>query len=485
VRTVVQLRSGVAVVADTFWQSVQARQKLEVSWTRPSIAPLSTSSLPEAFRSALQNDTPRIVRRDGDPHQYLRNHKNVLRAEYDFPFLAHAAMEPMNCAAEVRAGRCDIWASTQNQGGAQQIAGEITGLPRHAIHVHTTFLGGSFGRRQEIDVIAECVELAKQVPYPVQVVWTREDDFQNDYYRPASFHAIEAQLGIDGRPVAWHHSVVAPSIFERWLPTIGSTYAPKWLPEFSRATIGRALGVVGAFTEDPNICDGAADIPYKIDNILVESVEFNPGVPVGFWRSVGHSYNAFVVETFIDELAEAAQEDPYLYRRKLLVHRPRHVRVLDEVAFRANWSNQALPGVYRGIAIHESMGTIVALVVEVTLGAERTIQRVMCVLDCGVVVNPQILKSQVQGAIAFGLSAALKEEVRVVDGCVAQGNFDSYPILTMKEMPEIDVFPVASQNSPTGIGELPTAVIGPATANALYRATGKRIHKLPIGSQIA
>jgi len=385
-------------------------------------------------------------------------------------------MEPQNCTADVRADRCVIWAPTQFQagdpmfagGGARGVAMQITGLSREKIEVHTTQLGGGFGRRLESDFVVEAVQLSKAVGAPVKVVWTREDDMQHDVYRPMSYHKLSAGLNAAAEPVAWRHRVVAPSIISRFIPG--------WLPQFVVNMLPPMKGGI-----DEGSVEGARDHPYAIPNQLVEWVKADTPVPIGFWRSVGFSFNSFVVESFVDELADAAKQDPFEFRRKLLAASPRHKAVLELAARRAGWSESLPPGHFRGIAVARSFLTYVAQVAEVSIDdGQVKVHRVVCAVDCGQVVNPGIVEAQMQSAINFGLSAALYGEITLQDGRVVQSNFHDYPVLRMQEAPAIEVHIVPSHEPPTGVGEPGLPPIAPAVTNAVFAATGKRIRTLPV-----
>jgi isoquinoline 1-oxidoreductase beta subunit len=383
-------------------------------------------------------------------------------AVYQTPFLAHATMEPMNCTAHVRADGVDIWAPTQFQTGAHQMGAAIGGVAPEQVKVHTTYLGGGFGRRFELDFIQEALEASKAVGAPVKVVWSREDDIQHEYYRPASYHRMRAGLDGRGQPVAWTHRVVAPSIMARVFPN----------------TVQNGL--------DGEAVEGAVEMPYAVPNVHVDYVLTDTGVPVGFWRSVNHSFNAFAVESFIDELAHAAGQDPYEYRRTLLAAAPRYLRVLELAATRAGWGSTLPAGVFRGIAVHKAFESYVAQVAEVSVAADGTVRvhRVVCAVDCGPVVNPDTVEAQMQSGIVYGLTAALYGEIGIERGRVTQGNFHDYQMLLMADMPLIEVHIVPSTDPQGGVGEPGTPPIAPAVGNAIFAATGKRIRTLPFGKVV-
>ena len=392
--------------------------------------------MPLPARAILERD-------DGDVDAALRKAATVLEAIYETPYLAHATMEPMNCTALVEADGCDVWAPTQAQTEAQRIAAEAAGLPPESVKIHTTLLGGGFGRRLDPDFVDEAVRIAKVVGHPVQVLWTRDDDMRHDHYRPASHTRLRAGLDKRGAPLAWFQRIVGP----------------------------------------PLALDGV-HLPYAIPNIREEHVMVDPGIPTGPWRSVGASQNAFVIESFIDELAHAAASDPFTFRHKLLGRAPRHRAVLELAAEKAGWTTLLPQGRYRGIAVYHSFGSYVAQVAEVSIkpAGAISVHRVVCAIDCGIAVNPDLITAQMEGAIAFGLSAALKGEITIERGRVVQANFKDYPILTLPEMPQVEVHIIARQDEPGGVGEPGVPPIAPAVANAVFAATGRRIRHLPLRS---
>ena len=452
---VFQVSGGVAVVAETTWAAFQGAEALEITWDRDFDAD-SASIRARMEALALEAEAP-VARDDGDAAAALAGATTTLQAQYGVPYLAHACMEPMNATADVRADACEIWAPTQAPQAAQQVAAEITGLDTSAVAVHVTLLGGGFGRRAETDFIRDAVECSRAAGRPVQVTWTREETTRIDFYRPATFNRFEAGLDDAGNLLAWRHRIVAPSIIERF---------------FGRPPPD---GV------DFSSIEGAANLPYGIPNVHVSLAQADVGVPVGFWRSVGSSQNAFVTESFIDELAHAAGRDPVEFRRAHLAEHPRHRAVLDRAAQESGWGTPLRPGRARGVAVAESFGTFVAQVAEVSIEDGRVrVHRVTNAVDCGQYVNPDTVGAQMESAIVYGLSAALYGEITLADGRVEQGNFNDYPVLRMPEMPEVDVHIVDSGEDPGGIGEPGTPPIAPAVANALFALTGVRVRELPI-----
>ena len=458
VKDVVQISSGVAVVADGYWNAKKGRDALDVKWDDGPNAQVSSASISQLLTQTAQKPGAQ-ARHDGDPDGALGGSANKVEAAYELPFLAHATMEPMNCTAHVRADGVDIWAPTQFQTGAQGIGAKIGGVPPEKVQVHTTYLGGGFGRRFELDFIQEALETSKAVGAPVKVVWSREDDTQHDQYRPVSYHAFHAGLDASGKPVAWTHRIVAPSIMARVFPQ----------------TIKNGL--------DEEAVEGGVGMPYAIGNVHVDYHMPDTGIPVGFWRSVNNTFNAFAVESFIDELAHAAKKDPYEYRRDLLGKAPRHLGVLNLAASKAGWSTPLPAGRSRGIAVWKSFDTYVAEVAEISMGPDGTprVHRVVCAVDCGPVVNPSIVEAQMESAIVYGLTAALWGEITLDKGRVQQSNFNNYLMVRMGDMPRVAVHIVPSSDAQGGAGEPGTPPIAPAVCNAIFAATGKRIRKLPIG----
>jgi isoquinoline 1-oxidoreductase beta subunit len=460
VRDVVQISSGIAVVGSGYWPAKQGRDALKIEWDEGPVAAVSSASIAQLFTErAAQSGA--VARHDGDPDGGLSGAATKVDADYEMPFLAHATMEPMNCTAHVRPDGVDIWAPTQFQTGAQGLGAQIGGVPPEQVKVHTTFLGGGFGRRFELDFIQEALETSKAAGgVPVKVVWSREDDIRNSQYRPASFHRFRAGLGADGKPVAWTHRIVAPSIMARLFPN----------------AVQNGL--------DGEAVEGGKEQPYAVPNVHVDYLLTDTWIPVGFWRSVNNSFNAFAVESFIDECAAAAKADPFEYRRGLLTNAPRHRGVLELAAAKAGWGTPAPAGRARGIAVFKSFESFVAQVAEVSVSpaGEVRVHRVVCAVDCGMYVNPQTIEAQMQGGIVYGLTAALKGAITIDQGRVQQSNFNDYDMLRLAEMPVVEVYLVPSTEAPGGVGEPGTPPIAPAVANAIFAATGKRIRKLPIGT---
>src|SRR5438309_387502 len=448
VQRVVQIASGVAVVAERTWAAFQGKRALKIEWDEGRAARWSSDGIWSAFAAAAAR-SGEVVRAVGDVDANLQAAARTVEAVYQAPYLAHACMEPMNCTAQVRDGRCEIWAPTQSPQGVQAAAARVTGLPVEAIAVHVTYLGGGFGRRGgPVDYATEAVELAQKITGPVQVVWTREDDIQNALYRPATYNVLRGGLDARGAPLAWSHRLVGPA--------------------------------GGAFM----ITRGADELVYPVPHFRLERVIEDPGIPVAPWRGVGPSQNGWVVESFVDGLAHAAGKDPYAYRRELVAGQPRLLGVLDLAAQRAGWGTAPPPrGRSRGIALWQFGETFLSQVAEVSVAPDGTVRvhRVVCAADCGILVNPDTVEAQLQGAIVFGLTAALYGEITIERGRVAQSNFSDYRMLALAEMPEIEVHLVPSEAPPSGVGEAGLPPIAPAVCNAIFAGTGKRTRRLPIG----
>ena len=449
--------AGIAVVADTYWQAVQGRQALRITWDE---GPNATLSDIPAKLAALSGQAGVTAKTAGDAAAALAGAAKKIESVYTVPFLHHATMEPMNCTAFVRAGACEVWVPTQNQTRAQEVAAEAAGVPKETVRIHTTLLGGGFGRRLESDFVAEAVSISKAVNAPVKVIWSREDDTKHGFYRPATYNRLAAGLDAQNKPVAWTHHIVAPPILIKFGPLQNGI--------------------------DGTLIDGASDVPYSFPNLFVDQLAVDLPVPLGFWRSVGASQNAFVVECFMDEVAAAAGRDPFELRREMLQSKPRHLRVLELAAAKAGWGTPLPPGRGRGIAISEWEPTTCAEVAEVSVAPDGTVRvhRVVCAVDCGPVVNVDTIEAQMQGGVVFGLSAALYGEITIDRGRVRQGNFTDYPMLRIPEMPVVETHIVPSNDAIGGIGEPSVPPTAPAVCNAIFAATGKRIRSLPIGKVV-
>jgi isoquinoline 1-oxidoreductase beta subunit len=455
VRDVVKISGGIAVVADSYWAASQGAQALVVKWNEGPLANLSSAQIMKSY-ATLAAQPGKVARDDGDVQAALKANTRSFERVFEVPFLAHACMEPMNCTADVRADRCDVWVPTQGQTASHQAAVAASGLPAAAVKIHTTYLGGGFGRRGEADFVIDAVETSKAVGKPVKVVWTREDDMQHDYYRPLTYIRMWGAVDGVGKPVAFMQRIVQQSLMKR-------------------------VGALPPDGVDRIALEGSGNLPYDIPNVRVEYIEADPGVPYGFWRSVGASVQGYVVEAFVDELATTAGKDPYQFRRDLLAKHPRHRAVLDLVAEKSGWGKPPAAGRARGIAVMEAFGSIVGEVAEVSVtGGNVRVHKVWCAVDCGWVINPDTVKAQMEGGTLFGLTAALKGEITVEKGRVVQRHFNDYAMIRHNESPEVEVHIVPSTEPPGGIGEPSTAIAAGALVNAVSAATGRRIYKLPI-----
>ncbi|MGO9711111.1 MAG: molybdopterin cofactor-binding domain-containing protein [Polyangiaceae bacterium] len=460
VRRVIPIDSGIAVVADGYWHARLAAREVKVEWNTPD--PFSSESI-LAKCVELAKKPGVVAEKRGDFDAAFAKATKKIDAIYTLPFQAHATMEPMNCTADVRSGSCDIWAPTQFQEACGKGAAKITGLPSSAINVHTTYMGGGFGRRFEMDFVVEAIVLSKAMQAPVKVMWSREDDMRHDFYRPASYNVLRGGIGKNGLPVSWSHRIVSDSIMSRTFP------------QFMKNGL------------DTSAVEGATELPYDIPNTMADWHNLESGVPVGFWRSVGHSLNGFVKECFVDELAGLAKIDPLEYRRRLMTD-PKAARLratMELAAAKAGWGTPLKPGRGRGIAAHASFESFVAHVAEVTVNADGTfrVDRVVSAVDCGSVTNVDQVEAQIEGAIVYGLTAAMKSEITIGGGGAVEENFNRFDLLSMDEMPAVEVHIVPSEEKPGGCGEPGVPPIAPAVANALFVAEGgkgKRVRKLPV-----
>jgi len=463
VRQVVKLPNAVAVVGEHTWAAKSGAVALDVKWDGGSGATLSTKDIVGDLASAAQKSGA-VAHKEGDVEKAFGTAKRRIDAVYEQPFLAHATMEPMNCTVHVRRDRCDIWVGTQVPGFAAQAAQKVTGVPLEKITVHNHLIGGGFGRRLEVDMIVQALEIGKQVDAPVKVFWTREEDVQHDMYRPYYYDRISAGLDESGRPIAWRHRIVGSSILSRFAP----------------GSVGNGV--------DADAVEVAAELPYAIPNQWVDYVRQEPRtVPTAFWRGVGATRGTFVVESFVDELAAQAQIDPAQYRRDLLKDKsPRALNVLDVATRAAAWGEPLPKGEGRGVSVMHAFGSYLSMVAHVAVDAQGQVlvKRVVCAVDCGMTVNPRTIEAQIEGGVVFGISAVLYGEITLKDGRVEQSNFTDYRVLRMNETPPIEVHIVQSTEAPGGIGEPGTAALAPAVTNAIYAATGTRVRKLPVGTQL-
>ena len=457
VQQIITIPHGVAVLAEGYWAAKKGRDALAIEWDLGTAKDLSTAKVSDMLATgASQADA--IALDAGNVKDAAANSASTLDATYEAPYLAHACMEPMNCTAWVRGDTVEIWAGTQSQGPNQGILSQVASVTPAKVKINTMLLGGGFGRRFAPDFTIDATLLSKISGKPVKLIYSREDDMAAGFYRPASVAKFEAALDAKGQPTMLKCGVGSPSI----MAASGFMKIPD-------------NGV------DSFAMEGIADHPYDIANQRLAYGRSEPGPQVWFWRSVGHSQNIFFIESFIDELAAAAKADPFEYRRALLTKQPRYRGVLELAAQKAGWGSALPKGVFRGIAVAQSFGSYVAEVAEVSIGADGTprVHRVVAAVDCGMTVNPQTIERQIEGAIVYGLSAALYGRIGFKDGRVEQGNFNDYPVLRMNEMPKVEVHIVQSSEKPGGIGEPGTPPIAPAVANAIFAATGKRLRHLP------
>ncbi len=438
VEKVFKVSLGVAVVARSTWAAFKGAAALKIEWDGKDFS-MDSDDISNSFKKLAEKNGA-VARNDGNASEAMKKADERVQAIYEVPYLAHATMEPMNCTARVTSEHCELWVPTQNPQGAQRMAAQLTGFSNDQVSVHVTHLGGGFGRRSRTDFVQDAVETAMELDSPVQVVWTREEDMQHDYYRPATYNILEAGINKAGEPVAWNHRVVAPPIGWR-----------------------------------------GSSLPYQIPNIFVDYCRSNIPVPVGHWRSVGPSQNTFITESFVDEVANAAGQDPFQFRRKLLKNQPRLQEVLELAAEKSGWGDKLPEGWARGIAVVENKGSTCAQVAEVSLkGNQVRVQRVICAFNCGRVIHPGIVEAQISGSIAYGLSAALHGKITISNGRVAQRNFDDYPLLGIHEMPNVEIYVVDSNDTPGAAGEPAVPPIAPAVTNAIFALTGQRIRSLPI-----
>jgi isoquinoline 1-oxidoreductase beta subunit len=463
--SVVEFPRGVAVIAENFWAAQKARKLLQVEWDLSACETRGSDELFAACHEAA-GKTGHIVKTAGDTAAILAAATTVINAEYELPYLTHAAIEPLNCVVKVEKSKCELWYACQMPTVDQQQVAAAIGVKPEQVNINTLYAGGSFGRRAcPGDYVVDAANIAKQIPgRAVKMVWTREDEILNARYRPMAVHHLRAVVSPDGKLVAWQHHAVAQAIL-RGGPFEAMIQGPV----------------------DSTVAEGIDDMHYAIPNLQVQATEIPIKVSTLWWRSVGHSGNAFVVETFIDQLAKAAKKDPVIFRRELLASEPRALGVLNLAAEKSGWGKKALPkGVTRGIAVHKSFGTWVAQVAEVRVNDDGSfrVERVICAVDCGVAVNPDVIRAQMEGGIGMGLSAALGEAITLKKGVVEQTNYHTYSLLRIDAMPTVEVHIVPSAEMPSGVGEPGVPPIAGAVANALFAATGKPLVRLPLGTKV-
>ncbi|BFM16949.1 xanthine dehydrogenase family protein molybdopterin-binding subunit [Maricurvus nonylphenolicus] len=480
VLAVVVIENGVAVVADNTWQAKQAAEALKIQWNYPELKSFSSEHIKATLQKALDEDHGEKAHKEGNGGKGLTNADNIITAEYWAPYLAHATMEPMNCTARIENGVCDVWVGCQSPQVAKGIAKHISGLDDDNVHIHSTFMGGGFGRRGANDYITEAVSIAKAARLPVQLVWTREDDMQHDLYRPPALTRFSASIDDNGLIDTYAVNSAGPNI----TPYLMQEALPAMLPGFMGGVAEWAAekthGVFANWMVEPASVEGLFE-DYDTPNKEVRHVTVDPGVPLGYWRAVGHSFSGFFKESFIDELAISANRDPVQFRLDNTANDKKLNHVIRVAADKANWGTPSRPGTAQGFAAHTSFLAKVAQVAEVSVSNDEiTVHKVVCVIDCGQVVNPDTVKAQMEGSIIFGLTAALHGQIDIVDGVVQQSNFHNYPMLRMPQSPEIEVHIIDSEETPVGVGEPGLPPIAAAVANGVYAAIGKRLRSLPL-----
>ena len=463
VHKVVQIHSGIAVIAKDYWTAKKGRDQLEIEWDESNAFSKSTEEIFADYKE-LGKQPGAVAFATGDSKTALSKASKTINSEFHFPFLAHAALEPMNCVVQIKEDKCELWYGAQVQTGDLHAVAAIVDLPPEKIKINTLFAGGSFGRRAnpKSDYVVEAAAIAKfsKLSEPIKLVWTREDDMRAGYYRPINYHSLQAGIDEEGNITAWHHRIVGQSILT--------------------GTAFESMLVVDGI--DATSVEGAKDLPYAIPNQLVDLHSPKLPVPIQWWRSVGHTHTAFSTETFLDEIAHAIKKDPVQLRRELLIDHPRHLGVLNLVADKSNWGQPLGKNKGKGVAVHKSFDSYVAQIAEVSVHDDGTftVDKVYIAVDCGIAVNPEVIRAQMEGGMGYGLSAVLSSAITMKDGVVEQSNFDGYQVLRMNQMPEVEVHIVDSNENPTGVGEPGTPPIAPAVVNAIAAVTGKFYHSLPL-----
>lgn len=485
---VIPIFNGIAVVADQLWNARKAAKALKIEWDLPDdLSTANSTDLPAQMKAYADREQGMEVHSEGDTKQAIATSQRTLSQDYFAPYLAHATMEPMNCTIKLTEDSCDIWTGTQTPDVVQAMVVSKVGLDKSQVRVHNQMLGGGFGRRVPTDYVREAIEIGAAAGVPVQVVWSREDDMRNDYYRPASFMRFEAGLDNANTVAGITCKRVGPQIADYAMEDLAQAVTASWLPESGARWLGKTVGgfLNNNVQADDSSVEGLID-DYDVANRAVHQVSFDPGLRLGYWRSVGHSFSAFGKESFYDELAAEAGADPFEFRLKHLSGNPRLKGVIERVAELSDWTARRAAGEFIGIAAHTSFGTAVAEVAKVSVnGGKIKVEEVWCAVDCGYAVNPSMVQAQMESGIIFGLSAALDGEINYVGGVVQEGNFNDYPVVRMAESPQIHVAIVNSSDKPLGgVGEPGTPPIAPAVANAVFAATGMRLRSLPLHKAI-
>ena len=482
VKSVVQVESGVAVVAESYWQARKAADALKIDWSLPELAHWSSAEVYKDFKEALDREDGNKSEKSGDGAQALTKAAKVIEADYYTPYLAHSTMETPNCTVRLTADHCEVWAGCQSPSGVLRTAAMHAGLQKDQITVHQAFLGGAFGRRSISDYVAEAVQIAKASGIAaVQLVWSREDDIRHDWYRPASMARLQAGLDDKGQLQCWNVKRVGPNLTAHILDSELDSMLYGVLPAGAADWASkRGYPLFENWIIDPDSVKGLAK-DYDSPNKEVRHVTRDPGLRIGYWRSVSYSFSGFFQESFMDELAEATNRDPLEIRLAHTDNNPRLKKVLEAVAAKANWGTPSAPGRYQGVAAQASFESYVAQVAEVSVDNNQIkVHKIYCAVDCGLAVNPDVIKAQMEGSIIFGLTAALHGEIMLEKGAVQQSNFHDYPLLRMNEAPEIEVIIIDSQEAPGGVGEPGMPPLAPAVANAVFAATGQRLRSLPL-----
>ncbi|MBT3606790.1 MAG: xanthine dehydrogenase family protein molybdopterin-binding subunit, partial [Candidatus Marinimicrobia bacterium] len=459
VTNIFEIENGLAIVTQNTWAALKAKKQIEINWDEGEAAGLDSEKIRKDLLDASK-EKGGVVRKEGNVKKALKLSENQIEAIYESPLQAHATMEPMNCTAYVQREKCQVWAGTQDPNGARKIASKITGLSKKQVEVNVTFLGGGFGRRAFNDFVKEAVEISNEMKKPVKLTWSREEDMQHDYYRPPSLHVMKGAFDQNNKLSVWKHRITAPSILFSQIVKMPFPFKEK-------------VDIIAV--------EGAKHLPYKIPNIQVDYQMTKTLIPLGWWRSVYNSQNAFANECFMDELAEKVEKDPVQFRLELLPKSSRDTGVIKMVAEKSGWDQFKNGPNYQGISCHKSFGTWVAQVARVSVENKKVkVHEVFCAVDCGIVINPAIVKAQISSAIIYGLSATLKSKITIKNGRVAQYNFDDFEVIRMNEAPKIHIYLTESDAQPKGVGEPGLPPIAPAVVNAVYAATGNRIRELPI-----